>query len=368
MSYRLDKISFTLIDGLDDDDFLSAFETFRTSCAHIVQSQPELRPALQASESLKSLATKALTVTVSSNSEAKAFFKAHFQPHRIQLESEGVRGFVTGYYEPVIEASEVQSINFPSPILGRPSDLVTFAGAREDWPLGPDFSAGRKRSNGAWQAYPSRAEIEVGTVHIPAQPIAFVRDAIEAYMVQVQGSARLRMRDGQTWRLTYAGRNGRPYSSIGKYLIQEGAISPEGMSLASLKSWLRANGLQIGERARNALWRNESFVFFDVTTDATHDCGPIGGQGVPLTPLRSIAVDRAIWPYGLPFWLSAEKGLQSHSHKKFERLMIAQDTGSAIIGPARADIFFGTGDEAGFLAGNVRHACDFIVFLPREGF
>ncbi len=170
--------------------------------------------------------------------------------------------------------------------------------------------------------------------------------------------------DGRQARLVYDGRNGRPYTSIGRELIRTGEIAENEMSLARLKHWLRGHGLRPGERARSLMQRNQSYIFFRLEERFDRSEGPIGGAGVPLTPLRSIAIDRTIWRYGLPFWIEAALPGPAGLVEPFRRLMVAADTGSAILGAARADIFFGTGDAAGARAGAIRHPGDFWVLLP----
>ena len=165
-------------------------------------------------------------------------------------------------------------------------------------------------------------------------------------------------------RLVYAGRNGRPYTSIGRLLIESGEIAESDMSLAALKQWIRAAGQNPGDKGLALMQRNESYVFFALQEEGNPDLGAMGGQGAGLTALRSIAIDRTFWPYGLPFWIAADLPWQSTSPSAFRRLMIAQDTGSAIVGPARVDIFFGAGDDAGARAGDIRHAGDVVVLLP----
>ena len=174
-----------------------------------------------------------------------------------------------------------------------------------------------------------------------------MRDAVEAFLIQVQGSAQVVFPDGRRARLAYDGRNGLAYTSIGRILIETGAIAESEMSLARLKALLRDAGAHEGGRGLELMRRNRSYVFFRLVEDFDPSLGPIAGAGVALTPLRSIAVDRARWAYGLPFWIEAELPWQDRSPQPFRRLMIAQDTGSAIVGPARADLFFGSGDAAG---------------------
>ena len=184
-------------------------------------------------------------------------------------------------------------------------------------------------------------------------------------MIHVQGSARVVLDDGSEVRLTYAGRNGSPYTSIGRLLVERGEVPLSEMSLARLKAWVRAAGQKPGQPGRSLMQENQSFIFFDMAPVTDPREGPTGGEGLPLTPLQSIAVDRTIWPYGLPFWIEGTLPWRSEQPERFGRLMIAQDTGSAILGPARADLYFGTGSEAGNRAGGIRHQADFFVLLPR---
>ena len=197
-----------------------------------------------------------------------------------------------------------------------------------------------------------------------AAPIAYVRDAVELFLLQVQGSGRLRLADDETLTLTYDGRNGWPYTSIGKLLIAQGRVPEAEMSLARLKSTLRDLGLATGAPGRRLMQENRSYVFFRIDDSAMRRLGPIGGAGCALTPLRSIAIDRALWCYGLPFWIAVRVPWEKDAETRLERLMIGQDTGSAIVGPARADLFFGAGPAAGRFAGRVRHNAEITVFLP----
>ena len=225
------------------------------------------------------------------------------------------------------------------------------------------MTGARRLGDGSLAPYADRAAIEAER----RDPILWVRDAVEAFLVQVQGSAQVAFADRRRARLAYDGRNGLPYTSIGKILIESGEIAASDMSLANLKAWLRR------DRARGLalMQRNRSFVFFRLVEDFDPALGPVAGAGVPLTPLRSIAVDRTIWAYGLPFWIAADLPWEDDALRPFRRLMVAQDTGSAIVGPARADIFFGSGDEAGARAGAIRHRADFTVLsrgrTRREG-
>ena len=365
--HRLEALDYASIPGLAEDDLHAAFDTFRTSCAAIAAGVPELRRGKPPSAVLQDICRIALKAEVSTNADARRFFEAHFQPWRItSTDGDGrdQKGFLTGYYEPVVAASKTSAPGFATPILSRPPDLVTLEPGEGVGALA-GFAAARRRPDSNLEPYPDRAAIETGAMEGRPEPIAWVRDPIERFIIQVQGSARLRWPDGSQARLTYSGRNGWPYTSIGRALVEDGKVAAERMSLAALKQWVRDHGQEEGAEGLVLMRRNRSFVFFALGPVDDPGKGPIGAAGVPLAPLRSIAVDRALWSYGLPLWLSADLPWRSPEKTAFRRLMIAQDTGSAIVGPARADVFFGSGDDAGARAGDIRHPADMIVLLPR---
>ncbi len=356
---RLEPRGFDRLAGFADDDALQAFRCFAISARALAAGQPEGRAARPPSAALVAAARAALTAAVGAASEARAFFARWFRPWRIVPEADG-DGFLTGYYEPAVAGSRVQTAAFGWPLLGRPADLVAFGPgeAPENFPTG--MTGARRRADGTLIPYDDRETIE----RAGRNPVVWVRDAVEAFLIQVQGSAQVAFPDGGRARLAYDGRNGLPYTSIGRILIEAGAIPEPAMSLASLKAWLSAAGLGEGQAGLELMRRNRSFVFFRLVADFDPALGPVAGAGVPLTPLRSIAVDRALWSYGLPFWIEADLPSDSDATTPFRRLMIAQDTGSAIVGPARADIFFGSGDAAGARAGAIRHRGAFTVLLP----
>lgn len=360
---RLDPVSFHDLAGFDEADLLPALICFRSSAAAFLSETRVLRPALPNSSGLEAAFHAALQIDTPDSLSARRFFETHFVPHTIDAKTGD--GFVTGYYEPEVAGSLVQTKRFPTPILARPDDLVTFRG---DIPAHLDgLAAARRLPDGTLSPYFIRAEIENGAAKNHTQAVVYLKDAVEVFLIQVQGSARVNLPDGTALRLTYAGRNGHPYTSIGKILIAQNHIASDSMTLSRLKQWLRANGLQSGGLASSIMQQNKSYVFFERASVETGDHGPIGGAGVPLTPLTSLAVDRTLWSYGLPFWLTALLPFKSNVCESFSRLMIAQDTGSAIVGAARGDIFFGSGELAGVLAGNIRHRAQFTVLLPKAG-
>jgi membrane-bound lytic murein transglycosylase A len=314
---------FDALAGFAEDDALAAFGVFRAHGERLAADAAPLRPALPASPGLIATARAALSADIADADGARAFFAAHFEPRAIG------RGFVTGYYEPWVEGALAASPSFQAPLLARPADLAA--------------------------PYLTRAEIEAEM----RDPVIWLKDAVETYLIQVQGSARARLPDASWRRLVYDGRNGRPYTSIGRLLIEAGEIAQAEMSLARLKAWLRADP----ERGQALMRRNESFVFFRLAPDVGE--GPIGGAGLPLTPLRSLAVDRSLWSYGLPFFVHADLPWRGDHAEPFRRLMIAEDTGTAIVGPGRADLFFGGGEAAGTRAGSIRHEAEMFVLWPR---
>jgi membrane-bound lytic murein transglycosylase A len=363
--FQLRLASFAALPGFAAEDHLAAFAVFRRSCKAIVAVTPDLRPARPPSPGLVAICGRALAADIATGPAAKAFFERHFRPWRIVPRSdEGIaaRGFLTAYYEPQVPASRERTADFTAPIYGRPPDLATFAPGETPLDLPDGLAAARRRPDGSHEPYPDRAAIETGALAGLAEPIAWLADRTEAFLIHVQGSARLTFEDGTSARLTYAGRNGQPYTSIGRILVETGQIGAGEMSLARLKSWIRAHGQSEGDAGTALMRRNRSFIFFSLRP--SDEDGPIGAENVPLAPLRSIAIDRNIWCYGLPFLIAADLPRADGEMMRFEKLMIAQDTGSAILGAARADLFFGSGEEAGAWAGNIRHAGDFFVFLP----
>lgn len=362
----LQPVDFGGLAGFADDDHLAAFALFAQHAAAILNDRAPLRPARQPSSALRAVCRRALQAQPRTQAQARRFFEAHFAPFQVLPETGAGRGFVTGYYEPIVAGSPTRSETFTAPILARPDDLVTLTPGERLPGLDPELRAARRLPDGSFAAYPDRAAIESGAIADHATPIIWLADPVEVFFVQVQGSARVILPDGRELRLVYAGRNGHPYSSIGRMLVDSGEVPADDMGLDRVKAWVRSHGQAPGEAGAALMLRNKSYVFFAQKADLADAQGPIGGAGLSLSPLRSIAVDRSHWPYGLPFWLAAELPWQAASVTPFRRLMIAGDTGAAILGPARADIFFGSGAEAGARAGSIRHACDFIVLLPRN--
>lgn len=358
---RAARLAFADLPGWAQDDHAAALAVFQASCRAILDSTPELRPGAAPSPGLVAVCRDAIGVAPGA---ARAFFEARFAPWRISA-ADGADAFFTGYYEPEVEASPTPAPGFSAALRARPGDLVSFPPDRPPPGAPEGLAAARRLADGSLGPMPTRAEIEAGALGGDAAPLAYVRDAIEAFMIQVQGSARLKMTDGRRLRAVYDGRNGWPYASIGRVLATEQGLPPQELTLEKLKARVRAAGQAPGEPGLALLHRNASFVFFRLDAAAPPDAGPIGAQGLRLTALRSLAVDRAIWPYGTPVWIDAETPVESEAPARLARLMIAQDTGSAIVGAARADIFHGAGDKAGRIAGATRHRGAFVALWPQ---
>ena len=211
--------------------------------------------------------------------------------------------------------------------------------------------------DGRLRPYPSRGDIVAGTLAGRGLEIAWVADPVDAFFLQIQGSGRLALPDGRIVRVGYDGQNGRPYTAIGRVLVEEGALAREAVSMQSIRAWLAAHP----DRAEGVMNANSSYVFFRRLAGD----GPIGAQGVALTPQRSIAVDPRFVPYSVPVWLDATAPTPDGGAAALRRLMIAQDTGGAIRGPVRGDVFWGAGEDAAAIAGRMNDRGRWWILLPR---
>ena len=219
----------------------------------------------------------------------------------------------------------------------------------------------RRIARGKYMPYFDRAQIEDGALATRKLEIAYLKDANDLLFIQIQGSARVRLTDGSLLRVNYDAHNGHPYTPVGRILIERDIIKREDMSMDAIRKWMAENP----DGGRELRRQNKSFVFFRAT-GAPENEEARGAQGVPLTANRSIAVDRVLHVYGTPFFIGAELPIETEtSATKFRKLMIAQDTGSAIVGPARADIYFGAGDEAGKIAGRIKNPARFVMLMPK---
>jgi membrane-bound lytic murein transglycosylase A len=350
---------FSAIQGWYADDHLAAYKVFKTHCNALAEGKISLREGATPPAAFASVCAQVNAVSIVTNASARLFFETCFQP--LEIVPESGPGFLTGYYEPETEGSFEKTDLFQAPLLSRPEDVVTIPQGQSLDGIPAGFAAARSLPNGQYAIYPDRQAILSAKPGTHGSPILWLRDAVEVFFMQVQGSGRVRLPNGQTVRIAYSGRNGHPYSSIGRIVVKEGLMPLEDATMDKLKAWLRAHPID----AQRIMAMNHSYVFFRLAAELADSSGPIGGAGLPLTPWRSIAVDRSIWAYGLPVWIDAALP-NAGDAEPFRKLTIAQDTGSAILGPARADLYHGSGPLAGTQAGVLRHPMRFIVLWPKQ--
>ncbi|XAZ23492.1 murein transglycosylase A [Sinorhizobium sp. B11] len=357
--FTLQAVSFDALKGWRDDDPSSLFEVMAACRRHISETKHYRSGSLGLSSAdLLPLLEEAEAFRPSSADEARAFFEKHCQPFRI-VRADGASGFVTAFYEPEIEVSDRRDATYRFPIYRRPDDLVDLDDQNRPGNLDSSYAFGRVR-DGLIDAYPDRRDIDQGYLEGRGLEIAWVKSEVDLFFVHVQGAARLRYPDGRLGRITYAAKAGHPFSAIGKLLIDRGEIDRAKISMQAIRAWLAAHPDQIDE----VLWHNRSYIFFRETAVDNVNAGPIAAAKVPLPAGRSLAVDRLIHTFGFPFFIRSETLTHLDAGKPFQRLMLALDTGSAIVGPARGDIFTGSGYDAGELAGTVRNDADFAILIP----
>ena len=351
--------SYADLDGWAQDDHAAAFATFLASCAAFAVPPAEIGPAsaptLRAGLVRACALARRLGTAKPSDTVARLFFEVAFRPFRVVPGGSGA-AFYTGYYEPEVAGALGPGNGFDVPVYRRPDDLL-MQGAGP----APNSGGALRRTADGLVPYHDRAAIEDGALAGRGLEVVWLRDPIDLFFMQIQGSARVRLPDGRVLRLNYDGYNGHPYLPVGRLLIQRGLVPREEMSMARIRAFMEAD-----PAAGRALRReNRSYVFFKAL-ELGADAGAMGAQGVPLTAGRSIAVDRTLHTYGAPVFVEADLPLSTPGGAEpFRRLVIAQDTGSAIVGPARADIYFGTGREAGEVAGRIRHPGRFTLLVPR---
>jgi membrane-bound lytic murein transglycosylase A len=356
---ELEPVAWSDLDGWAADDHLAAFAAFQTSCRSF-RSVPQQRDDQRMFNALQEICRRSAALRPANAEAARAFFEQNFRPVRIARLGES-QGFLTGYYEPIVDGSRFPNPEFHVPLYRRPRDL-TAAGYKPGAAAFPNKGAliGRRNGKNEIVPYHDRGAIEAGALDGEKLEICWLRDPFEAQSIQIQGSARVILEDGTPLRVNYDSHNGYPYTAVGRVLIERNLVPREEMSMQRIRDWMAANP----DEAPKVRAANRSFVFFRIT-GLSSEGEAEGAQGVPLTPGRSIAVDK-IHVYGTPFFIEANLPIESaRPTTPFRRLMIAQDTGSAIVGPARADLYWGAGDDAGRIAGRIRHPGRFVMLLPR---
>lgn len=329
-------ISFNEIAGWGEDKQSEALAAFRRSCPKLT-SGPDTKVATDGGTKTvtpaewQRICDAAGTVKAGDDRAARAFFEDNFRPLVVQAS-----GKFTGYFEPEMRGSRVPSRIFTVPVYRRPPDLTD-------------------------KPYYTRAEIEQGALKGKGLEIAWVQDPVALYEAQVQGSGRVHLAEGGVLSLGFDGSNNRPYTAIGNVLVEMGVMQKDAVTWPAIRDWLKRNPQQ----ARDVMRKNERYIFFkDTKTPSTS-----GAEGVALTAQRSLAVDITLTPYGTPIWIDTMRPVarKPGASEPYRRLTIAQDTGAAIQGPARGDVFFGSGPQAADWAGRMVGEGRAIVLVPNKG-
>ena len=334
----LKPLNFSQIAGWADDDHTIALSTFARSCARMVKSKRGVRALGRkvSAKTVTAVCSRALKLSgTADRSAARRFFEQNFAPFQVRDGAD--KGLFTGYFEPQYAGSITRTLTYHVPLYRKPGDFR--------------------------QPYFNRRQIEQGALDGRGLELVFLSSLVDAFFIHVQGSARILLPDGKVVRVGFAAKSGHPYTAIGRTLIERGALRREDVTMQTIRAWLEQNPAE----AQDVMWQNESFIFFRKSRSFDPELGPVGAQNVNLVALRSLAVDRDLYSYGLPMWLDTTLPVGDGGEvQRMRSLMMAQDTGSAIKGAIRVDVFVGSGDAAGEIAGRMKQNGDLIVFLPRH--
>jgi membrane-bound lytic murein transglycosylase A len=339
----------------ENDDHGAALEAFKVSALRMREKPYTTKGLGIDSQALARAGEAALSWT---GTNARQFFIEHFEPKRFAGD---ITGFVTGYYEPKVSASPTRTARHAYPLYRRPPDLVDVSDANRPAGMDAGFAFGRMAGNTILE-YFDRSAIEAGALVGRGLELAWIESPVDGFFIHIQGSACLEMTDGQTWRIAYDGKSGHPFTPIGAWLADNGHIARADVTMQTIRQWLEADA----QRAQTLMNRNRSFIFFKRTVNSRPELGPVAAASVALSPGRSLAVDHRLHTFGTPVFVATRDPLHGQA-RPFQRLMVAQDTGSAIVGPARGDIFTGSGEAAGEIAGRIKHPADFFILAPRHG-
>lgn len=331
--------------GWSNDDFLPAWEAFLKSCATLGK-----QPLWQKS------CTATVSITQPDNATLKDLFEKNFVPYQILNPDGSDEGLITGYYEPLLQGSRKPSERYRFPLYTAPNELLVIDLGTVYPEVENTKLRGRLNGRNVVPFY-SRAEIMNNPEILSGYEFLWVDDEIELFFLQIQGSGRIELENGEILKIGYAEHNGHPYRSIGQLLVQKGELPLEKASMQGIKQW----GQQNPEKLDNLLQQNSRFIFFrELPNDLS---GPLGALGVPLTAGRSIAIDPRAAPLGAPVFLATT---WPNTDKPLQRLMVAQDTGNAIKGNVRADFFWGFGPEAANQAGKMKQSGKMWVLMPED--
>jgi|TARA_B100000315_G_scaffold250640_1_gene283787 membrane-bound lytic murein transglycosylase A len=354
----LTPVKFADLPGWATGRPIGALGALRRSCEHVVRDKAnavlgtEFVPLTK--QDWEEPCSAAKIVSAGNGAVARSYFEKFFQAFYVAGENES-EGLFTGYFEVVLSGSKFRDGAHSVPIYRLPKDRISADLGDFDIGLRGKKIIGRV-AGGKFVPYFKRAEIESGVLGEFGLELIWLNDPIDAFVLHVQGSGRVNLPDGKSMRVGFAGHNGHPYSSIGRALIGRGELSPNKASWDDIRNWLEAN-----PDKRNELFAiNSRYIFFrEIAGD-----GPIGAQGVALTPGRSLAVDRKFIPLGLPIWLDTV--WPNDAERQLQRLMVSQDTGGAIKGQVRGDVFWGHGKQAAKLAGKMKSRGRYYIFLPKS--
>lgn len=356
----LNPVKFTDLPRWKADNPGEALPVFLRSCEKLERLPPEQalgpREEYGTGQDWADLCQTARLVRPGNDPEARYFFESRFQPYAVSNNLRR-RGLITGYFEPVLNGSFTADQRFNLPIYSRPEDLISADLGEFDDKWGGEQIAGRL-VGGRFRPYWSRAEIEDGALNGRQLEILWVDNAIDAFSLHIQGHGRIVLPDGSHIRIGYAGRNGRRYTAIGRELVARGIMKLDDVTMPAIRAWLETNPVAGTQVMRT----NKSFIFFRVMEEDS----PIGAQGVSLTPGRSLAIDRAHLPLGVPLWLVTTDPGPAVRKQPLTRLVVTQDTGSAIKGPVRGDLYWGHGPEAALKAGLMKENGQFFILLPKN--
>jgi len=348
---EFEPVSFELLPGWAEDDHLAALKAFQSSCQQVIAGRAGRSTAAGSAELVNACTVAMALPAKMTKAAARAFIEANFTPHRVVHSR--TEGLLTGYYEPLMDGSRTPTAKFQTPLYRRPADLVSVARGAVKGSLG--FA--RKTATGL-EPFATRAEIEAGALDGQNLELLYLASPVEKFFLQIQGAGRIRLTDGTEVRVQYDGKNGHPYTSIGRYLMDKGLLAADKMSMGALGRWLQADR----GRGSEVMNQNASYVFFrEMPADAR---GPQGAFEVTLIAGRSLAIDPAVHRLGGLIFVSGPTLRPVGYTRPFGRLMVAHDVGGAIKGPERADIYFGSGDIAESQASGVRHSGNLYAILP----
>ncbi|MDG1096706.1 MAG: MltA domain-containing protein [Methylophilaceae bacterium] len=332
------------LDGLLQDDVVTAWPAWLQSCARLVK-KVQWKTACDAAQTMKQ----------PNNAAIIDYLSNYFDVYRAHNEEGTTSGTITGYYQPLLNGSRTQSKQYPYPLYKEPKDLITVELAD----LYPELKYKRirgKLEDKKLVPYRTRGEIDANPSPLAGNELFWIDDMIDVFFLQIQGSGVVQLENGEQVQVGYANQNGYPYKSIGKLLVEQGELTLDKASMQGIKNWATNNP----DKLPALLNSNPSYVFFRELPAGLP--GPLGALSVPITAERSVAIDPKFIPLGAPIFLSTT---EPNSSKPLKRLMLAQDTGGAIRGGVRADFFWGVGDEAGARAGSMKQDGEIWVLLPK---